>query len=475
MNRMYLIGLMVLALLAPAARAAGEAFPPGFTESTMTDLASGLRVNVVSGGKPGAPTVVLIHGLGQAASKDWLPVLPALAATYRVLMFDLPGFGASERPNAVLSPKKYADLVHWLIARHTTGQVFVVGHSLGAAVALRHSYDYPQQVARLLLIDAAGILQTTVFARHLLKVPEQVTTVPVLSKLAGAGSRILNHFSGQFQDLTADNAGALAALAGSDRARGMLYKDSSNVNAALALANEDFSPYLRDMKVPVWMLWGDQDAVAPLRTGEALQWLLPQSQLHVLPGVGHVPMSQASYQTGEWMLQSLVAPLPPLRSDESQVSHGDGACKDQDGQVFSGRWRTIRLEHCAHVRIENATLEQLVVVRSKVALENVQIRSQTTALEATRAVILATGLRISAPRAWRLDDSRLDLAALDVSARELGEEKGGTLIFLSLGHWCDGSDEWRMHGVWRPSKGPLDPQFRTLREGACTAPAKAIP
>jgi pimeloyl-ACP methyl ester carboxylesterase len=465
LQRCIFFGLAVLAL---AARADEAVFPAGFVESRVTDPASGLQVQVIVGGKAGAPTVVLIHGLGQQASKDWLPLLPALARHYQVLMFDLPGFGRSDRPDAVLSPKRYADLMHWLIGRHTAQPVFVVGHSLGAAVALRHSYDYPQQVNRLLLIDAAGLLQTTVFTRHLIKVPGQATTGKVLRTLAERGSRVLNHFSGKFQDLTADNASALSAMAGSDAARGLLYKDSSNINAALGLTNEDFSPYIRDIHVPVWMLWGEQDPVAPLRTGQALRWLLPQAQLDVLPDVGHVPMSDATYQTGAWLLKALSGPLPPALALDEGASQGDGVCKDQKGLVFTGRWRSIRLEHCDNVKIENATIDQLVAIRSNVAIDNVSIQSQGTALEANAASIVATGLRIVAPRAWNLDNSRLDLAALQVRARDMGEVKNGSLLYMSLGHWCDGVDEWRLHGVWKPREGRLEQQFRKVRAGSCT-------
>lgn len=445
-------------------------FPPGFVESRVADPASGKQVQLVEGGKAGAPVVVLIHGLGPNASKDWLPLLPRLAAQYRVLLLDLPGFGRSERPDAALSPKRYADLVYWLIARHTGEPVFVVGHSLGGAVALRHSADYPQQVRRLLLIDAAGILQTTVFTRHMSRVPGRLSTLPVLRQLADGGSRILNHFSGQVQDLGAGKAGSLAAMAGSDQARGMLYKDSSTINAALGLANEDFSPVVRTLQVPVWMLWGEQDTVTPLRTGQALRWLLPQSQLHVLPEVGHVPMRDAGYQTGEWLLKSLQGPLPQAMAHEQGASQGDAVCKDQKNQVFRGRWRSIRLERCANAQIENATLEQLVAIRSSVALDNVTIQSPGTALDAKDSNISATGLRIIAARAWNLDNSRLDLAALQLDARELGEDKNTSLIYLSLGHWCDGADEWRLHGVWKPRAGRLEPQFRTARAGSC-APA----
>lgn len=462
----FFISCIVPAALATADEAS---FPPGFVESRVTDPGSSLQVQVIAGGKAGAPTVVLVHGLGPTASKDWLPVLPRLAEHYQVLLFDLPGFGKSDRPDAVLSPKRYADLVHWLIARHTDQPVFVVGHSLGAAVALRHSADYPEQVRRLLLIDAAGILQTAVFTRHLSKVPQPASKLPVLRRLAAGGSRILNRVSGRVQDLSAGTASSMTAMAGSDQARGLLYKDSSTVNAVLGLANEDFNPTVRKIQAPVWMLWGEQDPVTPVRTGQALRWLLPQSQLAILPEVGHVPMSEASYQTGEWLLKSLQGPLPQAPEREEGASQGDAVCKDQNNRVFRGKWRSIRLEHCANVTIEHATLEQLVAIRSSVALDDVTIRSSGTALEAKEASISATGLRIVAPRAWRLDDSRLDLAAVQLHARELGEDKNGSLLYLSLGHWCDGAEEWRLHGVWKPRAGRLDSQFRTARAGSCTA------
>ncbi len=466
---LFLIFGLVLPPL-PAMADSGQ-FPPGFTESVIVDPVSLLPVQLISGGRADAPTVVLIHGLGVKASTDWLPVLPALVKHYRVLIVDLPGFGRSDLPDAQLAPKKYADLVHWIIGQQGPEPVYVIGHSLGAAVALRHSHDYPQQVRRLLLIDAAGILQTTVFARHLARVPDQVEGPRVLRRLVKSGSRILNHFSGHIQDLTADHANTLSSMAGSDRARGMLYKDKSNINAALGLVNEDFSPIVRQVGVPVWILWGERDAVAPVRTGVALRALLPRSQLEILAGIGHVPMSEAPYQSAQWMLAALQGPLPRPAAVEQGASQGDGACKNKGDAVFRGRWRTIRLEHCANVRIEDARLDQLVAIHSTVTLDNVSIESAATALEATDASITATGLRIVAPRAMRLDHSRLDLAALQVSAREFGDDRDDSLVFFSLGYWCDGALEWRLHDVLKPRQGPLDPQLRKLRDGRCAAPA----
>ncbi|HEX5686632.1 MAG TPA: alpha/beta hydrolase [Ideonella sp.] len=414
---------------------------------------------------------MLIHGLGQQASKDWLPLLPALAEHYQLLLFDLPGFGDSARPDADLTPKKYADLVHWLVSQHAREPVFVVGHSLGGAIALRYSHDYPEEVARLLLIDVAGVLQSTVFARHLSLVPDQVASAPVLDKWVAKGSRILNRMSGKIQDLLAGSATALQAMASSDKARELLYQDSSDINAALGLVNEDFSPMIRQIHAPVWLLWGEQDPVAPLRTGLALQWLLPQAQLDTLSGVGHVPMSEDTAKTSEWLLRSLRGPLPDLKEAKAGESQGDGVCKDGNNMVFRGPWRSLRLEHCTNVRIEDATLGRLTVVGSTVDILNVEVRSPDVAVEARDAHIMATGLRITAPQAWAVEDSRLDLAAFEAQAAQFGQQKGRALFFMSLGRWCDGSDEWRLHEVWKPRQGKLDEQFRQARDGRCALEA----
>jgi pimeloyl-ACP methyl ester carboxylesterase len=460
---------LAFAMLATGAQAESVVFAPGFTESRITDPETGLHVQMASGGKAGAPTVVLVHGLGQRASRDWLPVVQVLAEHYQVIVFDLPGFGRSGRVNTALSPKRQADFLHWLIKQHTNDPVIVVGHSLGAAIALRHSHDYPEQVARLLLIDAAGLLETTVFSRHLMRVDDNAGAPYGLQGLSSNGIRFINHVSGKFQDLMASRARALSAMVRSDTARGLLYRDSSSVNAALALVNEDFSPFVRGIRVPVWMLWGENDPVAPVRTGIALRWLLPQSQLQILTGVGHVPMSAATAETGAWLLKSMQEPLPAPGESTEELSQGDGICKNQKNQVFRGKWRSIRLERCTDARIENATMEQLVALDSSVTIENSSIHAQGTALEASKTNIEATGLRIVAPRAWSLDNSRLDLAAVHVSAADLGEEKNGSLLYLSLGHWCDGIDEWRLHDVWKTRKGALDKQFRKVRDGGCAS------
>src|SRR5688572_11147517 len=59
-------------------------------------LRSGRHVLIGRAGEIDRPTMLLVHGLGNAAHRDWRKVIPALAGSYRVVVLDLPGFGASE-------------------------------------------------------------------------------------------------------------------------------------------------------------------------------------------------------------------------------------------------------------------------------------------------------------------------------------------------------------------------------------------
>ncbi|MBY0572323.1 MAG: alpha/beta hydrolase, partial [Undibacterium sp.] len=283
-----LCALCLVALSAHASDADDVPIARGFVSSTAIDPSTKLSVRIAIKNKADAPWVVLIHGLGKAASEDWAPLLTALSENYQILLLDLPGFGGSTLPDAALTPHKYAELVHFLVSTYAKEPVNVLGHSMGAAVALRYAHDYPQEVKRLLVIDAAGILQTTVFSRHLSKIPSQFEIMPALDTWIKRGAGMLNFVSGSLQDWSANASTTLQVLMSSEGARKFLYKDNSNINAALGLVNEDFTPLLRNLRAPTYILWGEQDPIAPLRTGIALAWSMPHARLTRLPHVGHM-------------------------------------------------------------------------------------------------------------------------------------------------------------------------------------------
>lgn len=110
----------------------------------------------------GAPTVVLLNGLGET-SPQWARVLPAVAGTTRVCAYDRAGQGWSEdSSNANDATTAATDLHALLAAAGESGPFVLAGHSSGGVHALTYTHLYPSQVAGLVLLDSASPNQVDV-------------------------------------------------------------------------------------------------------------------------------------------------------------------------------------------------------------------------------------------------------------------------------------------------------------------------
>ncbi len=116
--------------------------------------ARGVRMRVVEAGEGNGPPVVLLHGfLSSYLSFD--DVIEALAERFYVLAPDLPGFGASEKPNPSrynYSVEAFSESVADLVAAYGIGQANIVGHGLGGAVALTLAAQHNELVQRIALV-----------------------------------------------------------------------------------------------------------------------------------------------------------------------------------------------------------------------------------------------------------------------------------------------------------------------------------
>ena len=145
---MRLTMVLALALLtAPALPAQAQPFK-------QADLrVNGARIHYTIAGS--GPVVVLLHGYAQT-SHMWLPLIPQLASTHTVIAPDLRGAGDSERTPGGYDKKNMAvdvrELVHAL--GYGKGKVQLVGHDIGLMVAYGYAAQYPQEVSKVVLMDA---------------------------------------------------------------------------------------------------------------------------------------------------------------------------------------------------------------------------------------------------------------------------------------------------------------------------------
>jgi (E)-2-((N-methylformamido)methylene)succinate hydrolase len=98
-------------------------------------------------------TVVLIHGVGMSQSV-WAPQIDALSETFRVVVYDMLGHGESALPSEAPTLGEYATQLESLLDAIQISCTHVVGHSMGALVALEFALIHPQRTLSVAALNA---------------------------------------------------------------------------------------------------------------------------------------------------------------------------------------------------------------------------------------------------------------------------------------------------------------------------------
>ena len=406
--------------------------------------------DAIRAGAGRAPALVLVHGLGGGV-RDYYPVLPELARRRRVIAFDLPGFSRSSRGNARYAPDRYAAVLYEVIASYGHGPVDVLGHSMGGAIALLHAATYPGQVHRLVVVDAAGILHREAwFGQNLRRVTDP--TGRVLPRIVD----IVNEAADALLDKTRLLDPAPELLLGLALLRQKVLGGEPGRIAALSLLLYDFSAALSRVEAPTLVVWGGDDNVAPLRTGQLLADRLRDARLVVIPGVDHDVMAGAPGPLVAAVEEHLQAPVPPPPpAVPPGPSQGTAVCHGQTDLTFTGVYDSVTLEDCAHVTLDHVRAARLTMRQSSA---NVVASRFDRGVSADTSELIMTGGRIQGEVAIEARDSRLDLAGVAVTGtRDACQVSGQSQVLFSVSPVQSG----RRAPVWR--HGP----------GGCTAIAPA--
>ncbi|GAC1500298.1 MAG: alpha/beta hydrolase [Bradyrhizobium sp.] len=112
---------------------------------------NGVKLHYLVAGQ-GDP-VVLLHGYAET-SHMWLPLIPKLASTHTVIAPDLRGFGESSAPADGYTKAAMARDIHALVKSLNYDRIRLVGHDIGLMVAYAYAVQYPEEVDRLVLMEA---------------------------------------------------------------------------------------------------------------------------------------------------------------------------------------------------------------------------------------------------------------------------------------------------------------------------------
>src|SRR4051794_36557864 len=136
--------------LSPA-RAAQQPQSSAAAIAVRTATVDGLELQYLIAGH--GPTIVLLHGYAET-SRMWRPLMPRLASKFTVIAPDLPGIGGSAIPGEGLDMAHAATRVHGLVKQLGLAKAAVVGHDIGLMVAYGYAAQFPEDVDKLVLMDA---------------------------------------------------------------------------------------------------------------------------------------------------------------------------------------------------------------------------------------------------------------------------------------------------------------------------------
>lgn len=391
---------------------AGEAIPGSYEECIDEPIFEG-KVCTVQANLDAKIGVILIHGLGGSV-EDWKKVIPALATDFHVVAFDLPGFGKSDKGSQDYSPTRYARLAHFLADHYFQYKAYhIVGHSMGAAIALRYAAQRPLRFQRLVLIDAAGILHPQVISKF--QAGSMLQRTSGVQQTRGFAERLSGKILEQVDRLPISPID----IANSALGREQVLQGGPEKIAALELAGEDFSNAITSVTEPTLILWGDDDMTVPQRTGTVLAARMPKARLEIISGSGHEPMQDQFERTNAQIRNHLLASDHDLAGQYQHTSHLPafsservGTCSRESGKEFKGDYRSIELRDCSNIIIRNARVGQLSVFNSRLVMFDTDILGQDEGLHADNSDITITNGDISGDIAINAVSSRLDLAGV---------------------------------------------------------------
>lgn len=250
--------------------------PGGTTSPTLrrARLATGVSLPYVDQGSPDGIPVVMLHGLTDSW-RSFEPVLPHLPPSLRVLVPTQRGHGDAERPAGGYGMRDFAADVAALMDATGVGPAVLVGHSMGAAVALRFALDHPERTRGLLLLGAFSSGRTN---------PAMVEFWE--STIAGLDDPIDPSLAQEFQQ------GTLARPIAPGQFE-LFVRESLKVPARVwrgaleGMLDDDLTAELGQVVAPTLCLWGDRDAFARRVDQDQLLAAIAGARLHVHEGAGH--------------------------------------------------------------------------------------------------------------------------------------------------------------------------------------------
>jgi pimeloyl-ACP methyl ester carboxylesterase len=253
-------------------------------------MAAGIRLHMLDAGPRGAPAVIMLHGFG-ASLQSWDGWASVLQTRFRVIRFDLPGFGLTGTdPTGDYSDARAVQVLIALMDHLGLTRASLIGNSLGGKLAWLCAAEHPDRVDKLVLVSPDGFASPGFAYGQPASVPAAAALLPYTLPAPMVRSMLAPAF------------GNPAALTDTRVAR---YRDmmlAPGVRRAMVARMAQVmlvppEPLLRKITAPTLLVWGERDAMIPFSNAADYLKTIPRARLLALPALGHLPQEEAPTET----------------------------------------------------------------------------------------------------------------------------------------------------------------------------------
>ena len=249
--------------------------------------------------------VILIHGLG-ASADIWRYNVEALAEQHRVYVPDVIGFGRSDKPGPSFSPFDYTRFLDDFLNILRIEGASLIGQSLGGAIALHYALQFPQKVRKLVLVDSAGLGKEVIWTLRLM-------SIPLVGELVSYPSRkgVELFFKFAVRDpalVTKDFVDLYYNFFSRPGFQKFLLKIVRSIINVAGAREEVLAPLrnnLSKITQPTLIIWGERDRVLPLKHAYWGKEKLPNAELKIIEGCGHIPFFERPEEFNKLVLEFL--------------------------------------------------------------------------------------------------------------------------------------------------------------------------
>jgi pimeloyl-ACP methyl ester carboxylesterase len=248
----------------------------------------GAEVNYVEIGE-GEP-IVFVHGI-TSSWQAWLENLPHFGRAHRAIALDLPGFGASPMPSWTIDMPAYGRMLLDFCEKLGVENATLVGNSMGGLVAAEAVLSAPGRFNRLVLVSAAGFINTWLPHERSAATSRAWDT---FGRPFGAAARFfVTHRRARYLMFR-------FAIRHPNRLRKeLLWEQMASgvpcpgfADALDAVIEYDARDRLEEIQIPTMILWGTDDWVIPSVAAHSYHRRIPHSRLEIFERTGHVPQME---------------------------------------------------------------------------------------------------------------------------------------------------------------------------------------